>query len=403
MVNIMKPKSKWPLASRIAFLLALVIAIGLVAFGCVSGLAAVGWSGGTVADGTLYVGSQQGRLVAVSLTDDNRAFSEVLTPVSQSGLFGCSASSGGLGGCAGGAAAVPIYGTPVVSGNLTYIAGYNGKVYAYSYSNNNLATRWVYPREGNLSSIVGGIAVAQGKVFFGCTDGKVYALDAEVGDYLWESVATGDKIWGTPAVDGDTLYIGSFDKNLYAIDINTGEAIWEQPFKTQGSIFATPLIRDGVVYIGSFDRKLYAVDAATGKEIWHFPQDDSVKKSSNWFWAQPVIINDVLYVGCLDHFVYVINPTTGVKITELDLKNPLASAPVVVADSIVFANTKGVVYSVSTINNELKELVDLKKTVNGPLAAYGEIVYIHTQENVIQRINAVTGALLNPISLNSSQ
>jgi outer membrane protein assembly factor BamB len=402
MVNKVKTKSKWPLASRIAFLLALVIAVGLVAFGCVSGLAAVGWSGGTVADGTLYVGSQQGQLVAVNLADDGRAFSKALVPVSQSGLFGCSASSGGLGGCAGGAAAVPIYGTPVVYGDHVYIAGYNGVV--NSYFSDTLQIDETYPVGSNLQPIVGGLVVADGYLYFGCSDGKVYALDAVKLKEKWGSpFATGDKIWGTPAVDGDTLYIGSFDKNLYAIDINTGEAIWEQPFKTQGSIFATPLIRDGVVYIGSFDRKLYAVNAATGKEIWHFPQDDSVKKSSNWFWTQPVIINDVLYVGCLDHFVYVINPTTGVKITELDLKNPLASAPVVVADSVVFANTKGVVYSVSTVTNEVKELVDLKKTVNGPLAAYGEIVYVHTQENVIQRINAVTGALLNPISLNSSQ
>jgi outer membrane protein assembly factor BamB len=394
MVNKVKTKSKWPLASRIAFLLALVIAIGLVAFGCVSGLAAVGWSGGTVADGILYVGSQQGRLVAVNLADDNRAFSEVLIPVSQSGLFGCSASSGGLGGCAGGAAAVPIYGTPVVSGNLTYIAGYNGKVYAYSYSNNNLATRWVYPREGNLSSIVGGIAVAQGKVFFGCTDGKVYALDAEVGDYLWESAATGDKIWGTPAVDGDTLYIGSFDKKLYALNIADGTIKWE--YATEGSVISTPLIYQGIVIFGSFDRNLYALNAADGTLKWQH-------SGHNWFWTQPVIINNSLYVGCLDNFVYVLNLSSGAQLAELDLKNPLASTPVVVGNSVVFANKKGVVYSVAIGTYEVKELADLKTTVNGPLAAYGDIVYIHTQENVLERINAVTGALLSSISLNSSQ
>jgi outer membrane protein assembly factor BamB len=396
MVNIMKTKSKWPLASRIAFLLALVIAVGLVAFGCVSGLAAVGWSGGTIDDGILYVGSQQGRLVAVNLADDSRVFSEVLIPISQPGLFGCSASSGGLGGCAGGAATVPIYGTPVVSGNLSYIAAYNGKVYAYSYSNNNLATRWVYPREGNLSSIVGGVAVAQGKVFFGCTDGKVYALDAEVGDYLWESATTGDKIWGTPAVDGDILYIGSFDKKLYALNIADGTIKWE--YATEGSIISTPLIYQDTVIIGSFDRNLYALNASNGTPKWTVPFG-----GKNWFWAQPLIINDVLYVGCLDHFVYVINPATGVKITELDLKNPLASTPVVVGNSVVFVNRKGVVYSVGIGTYEVKELIDLKKTVNGPLAAYGDIVYIHTQENVLERINAVTGALFNPISLNSSQ
>jgi outer membrane protein assembly factor BamB len=391
MRNITKPKNKWPLASRVAFLLALVIAVGLVAFGCVSGLAPIGWSGGSVSGGTLYVGSQYGQLVAVNLSDDSRLVSDALVPVSQPGLFGCSASSGGLGGCAGGTAAVPIYGTPVVYGDHVYIAGYNGVV--NSYFSDTLQIDETYPVGSNLQPIVGGLVVADGYLYFGCSDGKVYALDAVKLKVKWESpFATGDKIWGTPAVDGDTLYIGSFDKKLYALNIADGTIKWDYP--TEGSIISTPLIYKDMVIFGSFDRSLYALNAADGTLKWQVT-------GNNWFWAQPVIINDVLYVGCLDHFVYVINPTTGVKITELDLKNPLASAPVGVADSIVFANTKGVVYSIDTGTNGIRQLADLKKTVNGPLAANGEIVYIHIEENVLQRINAVTGALLSPISLSS--
>jgi outer membrane protein assembly factor BamB len=401
MGNITKPKSKWPLASRVAFLLALIIALGLVAFGCVSGLASIGWSGGTVSNGILYVGSQEGRLVAINLSDDSRLLSEAFVPVSQPGLFGCSASTGVGGGCSAGASVVPVYGTPVVSENLAYMAGYNGKVYAYNTT--NLAVRWVYPREGNMSSIVGGVVVAQDKVFFGCSDGKVYALDAALGDYLWDSAATGDKIWGTPAVDGDTLYIGSFDKNLYAIDIKTGQAKWEQPFKTQGSIFATPLVDNGIVYIGSFDRHLYAVDTSTGKQIWQFPNDEDENKPGNWFWSQPVVWNGIIYAGCLDGSVYALNTDTGVEVARFDLGNAVSSQPVIVDSSVIFVNRKGVVYSINTGTSGIRQLADLEKTINGPLATNGEIVYIHTEENILQRINVVTGALLSPVSLNSSQ
>ena len=63
---------------------------------------------------------------------------------------------------------------------MVYIGGYNGRVYAVSSSTG--ALRWVYPREGNLEPIVGGVAVSQGKVYFGCSGGKVYALDATTGD-----------------------------------------------------------------------------------------------------------------------------------------------------------------------------------------------------------------------------
>ncbi len=388
----MKLKIKLPLASRIAFILALVIAVGLIAFGCISGLSAVGWSGGTVSDGFLYVGSREGRLVAVNLADDSRLFSEALVPVSQGGLFGCAPATGGIGGCSGGAASVPVYGTPVVSGNLTYMVGYNGKVYAYS--TGNLAVRWVFPREGYLQPIVGGIVSAPGKLFFGCSDGKVYALDATTGDKLWESAATGDKIWGTPVIDGDTLYIGSFDKKAYALNIADGTKKWE--YATEGSIIATPLVYQGTVYIGSFDRNLYALNASDGTLKWQFG-------GGNFFWAEPVIYNDRLYVGCLDKFVYVLNPVTGVKIAEFELDSPLPSRPVIVSDSVIFASEKGVIYSLNTATNEIKTLGDIKKTVDGPLTAYGEIVYIHTQDLTLLRVNAVTGALLSPISLKSSQ
>jgi outer membrane protein assembly factor BamB len=384
---IVKLKIGWP--SRLVFLLALVIAIGLVSFGCVSGLMAVGWSGGTVANGTLYVGSRIGQLVAINLADDSRLFSEALVPVSQPGLFGCAPSAGG-GGCSSGSAGVPVYGTPFVSGNLTYMAGYNGKVYAYNIV--NLAVRWVYPRVGNLEPLVGSIIVAQGKLFFGGSDGNVYALDAVTGDFLWE-FATGDKIWSTPAVDGDTLYIGSFDKKVYALNIADGSKKWE--YATEGSVIATPLIYQGTLYIGSFDRNLYALNAADGTLKWKFT-------GKNFFWSQPLLIEGRLYVGCLDDFVYVLQANSGAKVAEFDLNGPVSSQPVLVADSVIFANRKGVIYSLSTVTNEIKQLADLKKDVYGPLTANGEIVYIRTQDNVLQRMNAVTGAFLNPISLSSS-
>ena len=129
----MKLKNK-KTVGLIALLVAVIIAIGLFGFSCVSGAAAIGWSGGTVADNILYVGANEGRLAAFNLTDDSTQWAEALKPVTQTGLFGCSPYVG----CGGGTATVGIYGTPAVSGDLVYIAGYNGKIYAYN--TNNLAS-----------------------------------------------------------------------------------------------------------------------------------------------------------------------------------------------------------------------------------------------------------------------
>jgi outer membrane protein assembly factor BamB len=383
----LKPNRKW-LNHKLPLLIAAVITTGLVAIGCVSGLTPIGWSGGTVSGGNLYVGSNEGRLVAINLADESRQWAETLKPVTQPGLFGCAPTAGG--GCGTASPRVAIYGTPVVAGDLVYIAGYNGKIYAYNISNIS-SMRWVYPREGNLKPFVGGLVEAQGKLFIGGSDGKVYAFDAANGDKLWE-FATGEKIWGTPAIDGNTLYIGSFDKKLYAISAADGSKKWE--FVTEGAIIATPLVYNGTIYIGSFDRSLYAVNAADGKLKWKFT-------GKNWFWAQPVVFNDTIYAGCLDGNIYVLKAGSGEKVKEFELKSPVASTPVIMGSNIILAVRDGMVYSIATGSQEIKQIADTKTEIDGPLTAYEGIVYIHTQQMELLRINAASGALLSPVSLKS--
>jgi outer membrane protein assembly factor BamB len=356
--------------------------IGLTSVACVQGLQAVGWSGGTVSGGTLYVGSSEGKLVAVNLADDGRLWSEAIKSAQSSG-FSCLPSCGG-------STAVAIYGTPAVADSLVYIGGYNGKIYAFT--SGNLTTRWVYPREGNLSSVVGGLVAAGGKVYFGDSDGKFYALDAATGDKLWE-YDTGAKIWGTPAVDGDTVFIGSFDKKLYALNAADGSKKWE--YVTQGAIITQPLVVDGMVYFGSFDRNFYAVNEADGTTKWQI-------QGGNWFWAQPVISGDVVYAPCLDGKLYIVKAATGALLFDpIDLGSPISSSPVSVNGSVVLATRQGIVYAVGA-GGDARQLADLGADVYGPLCTDGEgIVYIHTHDLTVYRVNVATGALLRSVSLKS--
>lgn len=372
---------------RVLLLLVLLVVVGLVSLGCVSGLQPIGWSGGAVSGSTLFLGSREGRLVAVNLAAESVQWSEALK-AAPSGGFGCGLGATG-GGCGTAPSGVAIYGTPAISGDLVYIGGYNGKIYAFASS---LATRWVYPREGYLGPVVGGLVVAQGKVYFGDSDGKMYALDAATGDKLWEFKA-GDKIWSTPTISDSTLFIGSFDKKLYALSAGDGSKKWE--FEAGGAIISTPVVNNGIVYAGSFDRYLYAVNAADGSLKWKF-------MGENWFWAEPVVYGNTVYAGCLDNKVYVLKADTGDKVAEFDLKSPVSSSPVVVDSSIIFASRKGVVYTIDTSRNELKQLADIQAEIYGPLCVSNGVVYIHTQDLTLHRVNATTGAVLRSISLKST-
>jgi len=357
-------------------IIAILLTGGLVA-GCTPGSAQPrGWSGGVVADGKLFSGSMGGKLVAVATSDGNVLWSATLeNSHTGGGGFGCTPSS----------TAVAIYGTPVVSGDLVYVCGYNGQVYALNSGSGVL--RWVYPREGYLQPIVGGAVISQGKVYFGCSDGKVYSLDADTGDEDWE-FPTGDKVWTTPTIDGDSLFFGGFDKKLYALDADTGREKWQQPFEAQGALVATPLVYDNVIYMGSFDRYFYAVDATDGSLCWR-----SEVEAGRWFWAKPVIHNSTVYAPCLDGKIYVLDADSGRVVADaVDLGSPIASSPVLIDNAVIVATEAGKVYSLDTRTNEVELLVDLEGQIHASLCAGDGVVYVHTQDpEALYLLSAQTG------------
>jgi outer membrane protein assembly factor BamB len=68
-----------------------------------------------------------------------------------------------------------IYANPVVDNGTVYVATYSGKIYAYDTATSNL--KWVYPSEGYVQGIIGGLAVYNGVIYFGSVGGTIFALD----------------------------------------------------------------------------------------------------------------------------------------------------------------------------------------------------------------------------------
>ncbi len=364
--------------------LLLVMLVMLVVGGCTGlGGQQVGWSGVTIADGNIYLGSARGNVIAMDAGSGGELWRKPITATG-SGGFGCGASE----------VSVPIYGTPVVNGELVYIAGFDGKIYAINTSAG--AERWIYPRQGNLHSFVGGLVLDQGKLYIGSVGGNIYSLDAETGDLIWQH-ETGEQLWATPAVEGDTLYIGSFDKKLYALDAATGEEKWAQPFETQGPIISTPLVDDGVVYVASFDRHIYALDAVSGELLWRFPEIEGNGENTpkKWFWASPVLYNGTIYAANTDGNLYVIDAEDGSLINVVELGGTVSSTPVVANNKLFVATEDGNIFYIDIDDNSKMTLPLLQGKVTAPIIADEGIVYVHTiDDEVIYKINAETGVSL---------
>jgi len=357
---------------------------------------AQGWAGGVVVDDTIIVGSREGKIMALDTADGTIQGEPVeITAELPSSGFGCAG---------GGTTGVAIYSSPIISGDLIYVGDFNGKVHAFAFDGEQLRVepRWVYPRgDGDLGgAVIGGLVTVDDIIYLASADGTVYALDAAEGYKVW-SHATGEQIWSTPAVEGDTLFIGSFDKNLYALNIADGSQRWA--FETQGAITAAPVVSEDKVYFGTFGRRFYALDIASGEEVWRFPADDSDEdKPENWFWAAPLVSNGTIYAPNMDGKVYALDAETGALVNQFDLGGQIVSSPVVIElvteeeevySLIIVATQEGKVYSLNTMNNEQKLLVSLGEKVQAPLFASDGIVYIHTFEDNLHAIDVETGGV----------
>ncbi len=111
-----------------------------------------------------------------------------------------------------------------------------------------------------------------GAIYFGGDDGALHAVGPD-GASRWK-VLTGADVRSSPSISGDgTVYVGSHDKNLYAIS-SSGSVKWR--FAAADKIHAAPAVaRSGVVLIGSQDDNLYALSPA-GVLLWYLELDGDV-------------------------------------------------------------------------------------------------------------------------------
>lgn len=97
----------------------------------------------------------------------------------------------------------------------------------------------------------GATAVANGVVYVSTS--ALYALDAKTGTFLWEFNEPG---LSSPTVANGVVYVGAEDGRVFAVDATTGELLWQ--YATGQIAGPSPAVVNGIVFIGSGDENVYA-------------------------------------------------------------------------------------------------------------------------------------------------
>jgi len=400
---------------KILFLIIIAL-LPLTLVSCISGVTqpARGWSGTTVQDGIAYVGTVDGRVVAINSSTENLEWSYSIAPVTT--------PSSGL-SCGQTSVTTAIYSTPVVDRDIVYIGTYSGRVLALNTlaRSQNLTFpqkrygewKWDCPIDNAKSNaIVADLLVSEDGIYVSSSNGRVYSLDKEFGDLNWESEIldkTHRNLWTSPVIQGDTLYVSTYDGHIYALSLETGELL-DWSFESEAGFASSPVIYEDTIFLGSFDRYLYAVKIGSDVPIWKFPEE---KPAGNWFWASPIVNEGIVYAGCLDGKVYALDAETGKELWQFESQDSrgkpaaIVSPPVLVGDLLIVANEAGNVYVINPETGEGERIRnpedDNKPTINAEIRASfcadEGLAYIRAEDNKLHVVDIEKREVSPPISL----
>lgn len=184
-----------------------------------------------------------------------------------------------------------------------------------------LTLRWTFKTGGAIQSSA---VVADGRVYFGSDDHRVYALDRITGQQRWTYLTDG-AVEAAPLVHDGTVYIGSADTHVYALAADTGAVRWKVATgdKILGAAAVTRMA-DGkpAILVGSYDNKLYSLAAADGQVQW-------VYATENYINGTPTVTDRQAIFGGCDKQLHMVDLQTGVAVRKVDLEAPIANTAAV--------------------------------------------------------------------------
>jgi len=283
----------------------------------------------TVASGVVYVGSEDHKLYAYAVGCNSGG--GTCTPL-------WTATTGGM-----------ILGSPAYSNSKVYVGSMDGKLYAFD-ATGVTGCSGVVPNKTCLplwTAASGSIqnsspAVAGGVVYVGSDDFELYAFDAtgvtgcsgvlpnKTCTPLWHGV-TGSWVVSSPAVANGVVYVGSADHKLYAYAVGCSSGggfcspLWTAT--TGNEVNSSPAVANGVVYVGSEDHKLYAFAANGGTACTgSFPLKTCpplwTATTGGMIDSSPAVTNGVVYVGSEDYKLYAYALSAATTLVVSGIANP---------------------------------------------------------------------------------
>jgi len=327
-----------------------------------------------VADGIVYVGSQDSVLYALNADTGAKNWEFVTSSWVES--------------------------SPSVANDTVYFGSNDSRLYALDAKTGDKF--WEFKTAFPVKSAP---AIAGDSIYFGSDDYFLYALDAETGKKRWD-YNVGGPVWSAPVVSNGIVHIGSSAGYSYALNTINGQR--RLRFKSHYAIYGSPVINDDVVYVVTTNGVLYAFDGGARTrwrehEIRPFwmqmyvmgvPGVPKPPVQSGFLWflklsdaatSSPVISGNKLYIG-LNTKLIAVDLENRKELWEFETKETIRSSPAVIDSTIYVGSEDGRLYAVDTASGEeLWHFQTGSKITSSPAVVDG-IVYVGSHDGNLYAI-----------------
>lgn len=244
----------------------------------------------------------------------------------------------------------PIEQSPVATTDTIICANEADQVFAVDAVTGKF--KWQYksetPEEYTLRGHAG-IAIDNGLIYTGFSNGTMVALRQDNGSVAWSTSLKGDAerfmdVDATPLVLGDRVYGTSSSGGVFSLDKATGLVRWRIPFYDVSMPSSTGnvggIVTDGkLLYVSVADLGTYAVDL-NGNVVWR------VGARAGGEPAQPVLWNDLLLYSLAGDGLFLASKKTGETLEYFDPGDGVSAAPLVTASgSLYVMSNRGILYA----------------------------------------------------------
>ena len=133
------------------------------------------------------------------------------------------------------------------------------------------------------------------------------ALDRSNGELLWQ-LRTNAKVESSPVAIGNTVYFGATDGRVFAVNASSGAVRWA--YDTGGRINSSPSIFGNRLCVSTYAGSIFCLDRQDGTKLWsrYFKRDFFRYES---FYASPSTDGRRMFTVARSGAVYAMNARNG--------------------------------------------------------------------------------------------